>query len=278
MPVDKYTAVWVSHSSISDFLKCPRSYYLRNVYKDPETVHKMTIMTPPLALGQAVHEVVEALSELPTEERFKVSLLEKFNVVWEKVTGKLGGFTSLEQENEYKERGIAMLNKIGKTPGPIKNKAIKIKSSIGLPNYWLSETDNIILCGKIDWLEYLEDEDGVHIVDFKTGKNEEKSDSLQLLIYLLLASNTQKRAVKKASYWYLDRDTGPVEMKLPNSKEAYDKVFAVAQRIKLARQINRFVCPHNSCSACRPYERLLKGEGEKVGESSTRQDIYILQS
>ena len=37
MAVDKYTAVWVSHSSMGDFLKCPRAYFLHNVYKDPKT-------------------------------------------------------------------------------------------------------------------------------------------------------------------------------------------------------------------------------------------------
>jgi ATP-dependent helicase/DNAse subunit B len=61
-----------------------------------------------------------------------------------------------------------------------------------LPHYWLSEDDGIILCGKIDWLQYLPDTDSVHIVDFKTSKNKEKANSLQLPIYLLLVSNTQK--------------------------------------------------------------------------------------
>src|ERR1035437_4279352 len=34
MAQDKFNAVWVSHSSIGDFLKCPRLYYLHNVYKN----------------------------------------------------------------------------------------------------------------------------------------------------------------------------------------------------------------------------------------------------
>ena len=72
---DKFKALWLSHSSIGDYLKCPRLYFLRNVYKDPISGHKFTVMTPPLALGQAVHEVVESLSVLPTEERLKNSLV-----------------------------------------------------------------------------------------------------------------------------------------------------------------------------------------------------------
>ena len=98
---DKYKATWVSHSSISDFLACPRAYYLRNVFKDPKTGNKITVTSPFLSLGQAVHDVIESLSILPTEERLKVSLLKKFDVSWQKVTGKLGGFRNLEQEKEF---------------------------------------------------------------------------------------------------------------------------------------------------------------------------------
>ena len=92
MPKDKYSAVWVSHSSISSFLECPRGYYLRNVYKDPNTGHKVKIVSPPLSLGAAVHEVVESLSELKTGERFKEPLLDKFARAWKKVSGKWGVF------------------------------------------------------------------------------------------------------------------------------------------------------------------------------------------
>ncbi|CAN5306929.1 hypothetical protein BH10PAT1_BH10PAT1_4410 [soil metagenome] len=280
---DKFKAVWVSHSSIADFLKCPRLYYLRNVYKDPKTGHKITIMTPPLALGQSVHEVVEGLSQLPAEERFKYSLLTKFDESWKKVSGKIGGFTSAEQEEEYKERGRQMLKKIMDNPGPLMNKAVKIKSvegSANLPWYWLNEEDGLILSGKIDWVEYNEKDDSINIIDFKTGKNEEGEDSLQLPIYCLLAKNLQTRNVGKISYWYLDDRVANdlVEMKMPDLKESYEKVYEIAKRIKLGRQINHLKCPKGDagCYACRDLERIFRGEGEKVGESEYRQDIYII--
>jgi len=276
MKPDKYSAVWVSHSSISDFLKCPRSYYLRNVYKNPKTGHKMTIMSPPLALGQAVHELIESLAVLPVEERLKISLVKRLDPLWLKVTGKKGGFRNYSIESEFRDRAVGMLINLQEDPGPIIKKAIKIKSNMGLPNYWLSEKENIILCGKIDWLAYDEETDSVHIIDFKTGKNEEKEDSLQLLIYLLLATNTQTKKVGGVSYWYLDRDDGMVEKKLPNIKDSYKKVFEIAKEIKKARAKNDFICSKGGCNACRSYERILKGEGEMVGVSETRQDIYIL--
>ena len=249
---------------------------MRNVYKDPRTGHKMTIMSPPLALGQSVHEVIESLAVLPAHERLKISLVKKLDPIWLKITGKKGGFKTHSEEMIYRERANQMLINLQEDPGPLLRKAVKIKSEINLPNYWLSEEDNIILCGKIDWLEYEEKTDSVHIIDFKTGKNEEPEDSLQLPIYLLLATNTQSKKVSGAHYWYLDRDDGIVEKKLPDMEESYEKVYAVARRIKLARQINHFRCPKGGCFYCRPYERILKGEGEKVSVSETRQDIYVL--
>jgi ATP-dependent helicase/DNAse subunit B len=276
MKPDKYSAVWVSHSSISDFLKCPRSYYLRNVYKNSKTGHKMTVMSPPLALGQAVHEVIESLAILPVEERLKISLVKRLDPSWLKVAGKKGGFKNYSVETEYRDRALQMLMNLQEDPGPLLKKAIRIKSDMGLPHYWLNGKEEIILCGKIDWLAYDEKTDSVHIIDFKTGKNEEKENSLQLPIYLLLVTNTQTKRVTGVSYWYLDRDDGIVEKKLPNIKDSYKKIFEIAKKIKKARAKNNFVCPKGGCNACRPYERILKGEAEMVGVSETRQDIYIL--
>lgn len=275
--IDKYKSVWVSHSSISDFLTCPRAYFLRNVYKDPNTGNKITVTNPYLSLGQIVHEVIEDLSLLPVDKRLSASLLGKFKTAWKKVSGKIGGFKSKEEESEFFKRGEDMLKRIEDNPGPILRKAVKIPTGeLNLPNFFLSEEENIILCGKIDWLEYLEDSDAVHIIDFKTGKNEESHDSLQLPIYLLLATHTQKRKVEKASYWYLEKNNNPTEVKLPNYANSKEDVLNIAKRIKLARQLNHFVCPNKGCIKCRPLERVLRGEGQKVGVSNTRQDIYVL--
>lgn len=277
MTQDKYSAVWVSHSSISDFLKCPRAYFLRNVYKDPLTGHKISIATPPLTLGSAVHEVIESLAVLPAGERLKISLVKKLDPVWIKYSGKKGGFKNFSEESIYRDRAIAMLINLQENPGPLLKPAIRIKTgSMGLPNYFLSEKENIILCGKIDWLEYRSADDSVHIIDFKTGKNEEDAESLQLPIYLLLATNTQSKKVTGASYWYLDRDDEIVEKKLPEIGEAYEKVLGVAKDIKEARAKGVFACPKGGCFKCRPYERVLRGEGEKVGVADGRQDLYIL--
>lgn len=276
MVKDKFSAVWVSHSSISDWLTCPRAYFLKNVYKNPKTGKKMTLINPAMALGQAVHEVIEGLSVLSVERRFNQSLLEKLEEGWKKISGKRGGFENEKIEGEYKQRGREMLRRVETHPGVLKNLAVKIKME--LPYYWLSEADNIILCGKIDWLEYIKDKDSVHIIDFKTGKDNEKAESLQLPIYFLLATNTQKRPVTKLSYWYIDRENEPIEKNLPDIDKAREKILKIAKEIKLARQLNRFKCPTNGCRNCKPMETVVKNQGELVGQDEIGREIYILKA
>lgn len=275
MVKDKYTATWLSHTSIKAFLECPRGYYLKNVYKDPKTGHKVKIVSPPLSLGQAVHEVVEALSIIPSDKRFITPLTEKYEGIWKKISGKIGGFQSEATEKRFKERGRKMLVKLQKNPGPLANLAVKIK--MDLPYYWLSEKENIILCGKIDWLEYLKDEDEVHIIDFKTSRYEEDTKSLQLPIYVLLASNTQKRPVKRISYWYLELNKKPSKQKLPSAKKYEAEILKIGKEMKLARQLERFPCKHKTgCRDCRPYEMILKGQAEFVGVNEFKNDVYII--
>jgi len=280
MAPDKYKAVWVSHSSIGDFLKCPRAYYLHNVYKDPKTGRKINLVSPALSLGLAVHGALESLKNLSVEDRAKRDLFDDFEKEWSKVSGKMGGFKKDTEEAEMKERGKAMIERVVKMPGPIARKAVRLKESHNHmpPNFFLSEEENIILCGLIDWLEYVEDDGSVRILDFKTGKHDEDEESLQLPIYHLLVNALQKRKVSGAAYWYLDREDKPTEMKLPSLDESKDKVLAIARRIKEAREKKVFICPRGEkgCFACKPYEAIVSGKAEYVGIGGYGQDMYCV--
>lgn len=284
--LDKYTAVWVSHSSMGDFLKCPRAYYLHNMYKDPSSGRKMSIVTPHMALGVAVHNVLEDLANYPSEERFKRDLRAKFEEEWEKVSGLKGGFTSSEQEEEFKMRGKDMINNVIKDPKFLVNKRVKLPKEKMNPNFYLSEDDNIILNGQVDWIEFLPNET-LHIVDFKTGKWEEKEASLQLPIYLLLCNKLRPQwKVSRASYWYLESDK-IVEKELPDAETAYRDVYDVALRVKQAREAGDFKCPKGEagCFNCLPYEKILKWKAgtldddsiQSIGIGGFNQDMFVIK-
>lgn len=244
------------------------------MYRNPHTNAKIKLMSPALALGQAVHDTLESLSSLRREERFETPLVDRFNESWTKVSGLKGGFRSEDHEYSYKKRGQEMIKRVYNNPGPIKNLSVKLQKE--LPWFWLSETDNIILCGRIDWLEYIPETDSVHIIDFKTGRKTEEADSLQLPIYYLLVNSCQKRKVTKASYWYLEFNDELTEAPLPDAEESLKTILEIARKIKLMRQLERFKCNEESCGACEPFERLVKGEGELVGVDDFGYEVYVL--
>lgn len=275
MEQDKYQALWLSHTKIKNYQNCPRAYYLNHIYRNPETGNKIVLMKPVLALGQTVHQVLEEISKIPKDDRFKKSLLARYKTAWEKVSGKKGGFFSQEVENQYRRQGEEMLETVSENPGPLKRLAVKIE--MDLPHFWLSKKDNFILCGKIDWLEYLPESDSVHIIDFKTGKSKNEEDSLQLTIYKLLVENCQTWPVEKASYWYLKYNKIE-EKKLPSIEDGKKEIMKIGQKIKLGQQLNKSTCPEGEqgCRYCQSLERIVNGEGELVGQDDYGNDIFVL--
>ena len=273
-----FGSVWVSHSSMGDFLKCPRLYYLNNVYKNPETGRKIGLVSPAMSLGTAVHETIEPLAFLPAAQRLEQDLETVFASEWEKVSGKLGGFRTPDQEAEARGRGLEMIRRVKNHPGPIARPALRMgKDRDDLPSFMLDDKEMIILCGKVDWLEYLPDTDGLHVIDFKTGKYDENEESLQLPIYLLLLEALKPdRRVEKASYWYLDRDDELKEKSLPTYDEAREKVMKVARQVSVARKKGEYKCPEgqSGCRYCQPLEKIIRGEAEYLGKGKYGKDLY----
>ncbi|MBI2054254.1 MAG: PD-(D/E)XK nuclease family protein [Candidatus Staskawiczbacteria bacterium] len=276
---DRYNAIWVSHSSIGDFLKCPRLYFLRNIYKTKDN-RKISLASPFLSLGTAVHETLEGLAKYRAEERFHRPLEPIFEENWKNISGKKGGFKSEEEESEAKERARKMILMVAENPGPLAKKTVKIKNgeNSALLSFYLSPEENIILCGKIDWLEYIEKDDSLNVIDFKTGRNDEDGKSLQIPIYMMLLNALQKRKISGAAYWYLERQKTPSPVAMPDIQGAKNRVLSFARMIKTAKENNNFKCPKGpgGCFACRPYEKILRGEAEFIGQSLDNKEIYLL--
>lgn len=130
----------------------------------------------------------------------------------------------------------------------------------------------------LDWLEYLPDSNSIHIIDFKSGNSEEKDNSLQLPIYFLLATKTQERPVTGVSYWYINKNNEPTAKSLPDPVKAEAIILKIGKEMKLARQLNRFVCPRGGCQHCLPFEAILEGKAKFVGVDDIRKDVYILKA
>ncbi len=326
---DKYKAIWLSHSSYENYIKCSRLYYLANIYKDPKTKNKIGITSPYMSLGIAMHNVLEPLAEIKAEKRSVINLLEKYEYEFNKFHGDIGGWRDNTEEDLFYERGLEMIKKVynnfqkensnSTSEYNVENNNIKIKKGDNkyilleksirpslyykgdmIPNIYISEKENIILCGSIDWIVYKEKV--VCVIDFKTGRNEESEESSQLLIYKKLFESLQNKwKVNQYAYYYLESDKIKykdwTEAEVNNRIEQMTKeMIRVGVEIRDSRydllwskdkkyiekyfpkdnfQAN-FKCKNgvSGCRNCLPYESIIRGQAVYVGQGNYGQDLY----
>lgn len=268
-----HNAVFISHSILSDFGKCPQKYYYQSLFRTPRG-YKIQIISPHLALGEGVHDTLERFSRLTPLEKKKDELFRIFEQVWQNLSGEKGGFVSPMEEKEFKQRAVDMLERFFRNKHFLEKEAEKIK------DFPQAEMGNdLILTGKFDWVE--KEGDYYHIIDFKTGKNEEKEDSRQLPIYAVLLSKILQTDKLKTSYWYLDKDDEAVSFPLPDLNLVWQELKQKGEVIKLFKQTNSFRClsGRESCWACRDILAVAQGKGKLVSMNPNRkQEIYILKS
>jgi len=265
--------LWISHSALSAFSRCPHLYYLEYVYRNPKTGNRIQTVNPYFSLGLSVHETIEGLAETPKEERKKVSLKERFESIFENYRGKRGGFVSRKKEEDFFRRGVEMVKRVEKS-GFLAKPSATISSNFPTVNLTGEE---VKLVGSLDWIELLP-EGGAHIIDFKTGNNKESNGSLQLPIYTILAKENLPMEVKKVSYWYLQHDDSPVAQEIGDIEKHRETIKEKAETIKNAIKEDHFPCRYNGkCFACGDYKRLFAGEGEMVGTDKERnKDLFII--
>jgi len=266
-------AVYISPSSLGDFEKCPQAYYYKNVYRSPRGL-KIQIINPALAIGQTVHDVLGQYLDLTPEKRTKDELFRIFEWIWTGVSGEKGGFLSVEEEKTGKERAVLMLERF------LGNDHFKSATQVEIPSFPKAELGNdLILTGKLDWIE--KDTDGYyHIIDFKTGKNEEKEGSQQLPIYSFLVSKIFNTDKIKTSYWYLDKDDTFVDIPQSDLTATFEMLKQKGEIIKMVRQTHSYRCQsgRESCWACRDILAVAQGKGKLVlmDPVNRKQEIYIL--
>lgn len=271
-------AIFLSPSSLADFEKCPQLYYLRQVYRSPRGL-KIQLINPSLALGQNIHDTLDQFLKLPVEQRTKDELERTFSTIWNLTSGEKGGFISNEEEEAYKKRGEEMLNRFWN------NKHFQETEIVKIPSFPKAELgSDLILTGKLDWVEKAgpsEAEAGFKIVDFKTGKNEEREDSQQMPIYAYLVSKVFNTNNITACYWYLDKDENLTACVLPDLEKTLAYLRKMGEIIKMTRQTNSFRCQSGkeSCWACKDMLAISQGKGKLVSMDpvNRKQEIYILE-
>jgi hypothetical protein len=254
-----------SPSKLGLFEKCPKSYhftYLDPVYskmkadlrKMPENIFSF------FTLGRAVHNAITLFFHAQKDERTWENLKNTLKGTWTSEAqwnkkpplGESGGFKTLEEEKEAYNQGLLMLKKFFS----IYPKGLKI---IYLPTpdirHSIQDFQDLIvplnekfdISGKFDLITENEDET-LHIIDFKTGKKED-SDNFQLKFYKVLAEEKFKKPVAKASFLFL-RSGNQKEFEL-NKQETNDLKDEIIKKIDLINQTKDFEPkPSAFCKFC----------------------------
>jgi len=207
-----------SPSRLKMFEQCPKSYHF--YYLDP-VYSKMKNELKKLphniwsfhTLGKAVHNAItlfyHSLPQARTKEALKGYLQESWQseVMWNKKPplGQWGGFKTLEGEREVYGEALRLLENFFESAMlepeieylPTNDFRRSIKDYQGLITPLDEKFD---ISGKFDLV--IRDGDALHIVDFKTSKNED-SDQFQLRFYKVLAEANFNKPVKKASFCFL---------------------------------------------------------------------------
>jgi len=281
MPSKK--TLWISHSAISSFAKCPHLYYLEYEYRNPQTGNRIQITNPYFALGLSVHETLEGLLSVSPKKRTQISLKDRFSQVFENYRGLKGGFISQKKEEKFYKRGLDMVERVERSTF-LSRPSMELNSNFPTVNLFEKKHDfskkseiDMKLVGSVDWIEVLPD-GGAHIIDFKTGNNKEKNNSLQLPIYTILAQKNIKEAIRKTSYWYLEHDDSPMEHKIGDIDYWMAVIKEKAMAIKEAVEKKDFSCNYpRRCFACGDYDKIFNGDAEKVeAENSRGKDVFCI--
>ncbi|MBI4262250.1 ATP-dependent helicase, partial [Candidatus Uhrbacteria bacterium] len=203
-----------SYTQLKAFETCPYQYRFAHILKIPVR-GKGTFSfgrTMHLTLQRFFQGIIErnqqeqgTLFDARTEERKNrrtkalsvVDLLKIYDECWIDEW-----YESKAQKEEYREKGSAILKEFyakheGAWPTPQ-----------ALEKSFMVKIGDVVLKGTIDRIDPLND--GVEIVDYKTGKPKSEMDGdtkEQLLIYQIAATEVLGEKPKFLSYWYFDNNS-----------------------------------------------------------------------
>ena len=211
----------LSASAIETYEQCPLKYRFGRIDGIPQTASK-----PQLIFGNIIHSVLQRFHESDKElsdERIQRLLKEE----WKK-----GEFDYTVREEKFYEQGQEMLSRYAHS---VKNNPPNV---IAREERFSFEIEDITINGAIDRID--QDENGVHIVDYKTSKTPSPAKSnLQLAVYSMFLEQSDSEQFgglpASATLYFLREEEKPVKTHSFTTEELQtttDNIHKVASGIR----------------------------------------------
>ena len=239
--------LYLSASAIETYEQCPLKYRFGRIDGIPQTASK-----PQLVFGNIIHRVLQRFHE-PGKELTEDRIVKLLEEEWKK-----GEFDYEVREEIFFKQGNEMLSRYA---GLIKNNPPNV---IAREERFSFDLDDITINGAIDRID--NDDNKVHIVDYKTSKTPSPAKSnLQLAVYSMFLKQSDSDKFgglpASASLHFLRDEDKPIRShsfttdELEKTEEKITKVAASIRRKEFE------VKPGKHCDWC-DYKNLICPEWE----------------
>ncbi len=236
----------LSPSRASQFKTCPQQFKFANVDKIKEPTNLVQ------AKGTTVHQALEDLYDLPSDERTPEVLYDLFRKAWSNVRGNdehINLFDSLEEEREWGQEGLNLLHNYLKLENPQSFEPLEQER-------WVrGSIEDLNLRGILDRMD--QDTSGnLIIVDYKSGKapmaKYKEPRFFALKLYALLIRDELGVTPKELKLIYLKNSTiHTLKVNDLMLDEARSEILTIWEDIKRAFEENNF--PPTKNALCKDW-------------------------
>lgn len=204
----------LSYSKITDFLSCPKKFQLKHIL-NLEEEFKETIYT---ALGSSIHSAIE--ESLKKDFDYDACLC----IFKRELNKHIDNIETKEKQllflpTWYNKGEVILTYFYSHYYNKLKGKVLEAEKYFSYPI--TIKNINILFNGIIDLI--YQDEGGIKIIDWKTGKKQTKKDDFQLRIYALVLNKLFNMDVKEFEYVFLKEKT-------KNKKDVNNKILEQTEK------------------------------------------------
>lgn len=230
----------LSYSKIADFLSCPKKFQLKYLLgKDEE--FKETIFT---AFGSAIHSAIE--ETLKKDFDFDAA----FCIFKRELDKHIMGISVKERQvisvHTWQNKGEEVLKYFFKKYFNKLNGNVVDTEKYFSYQIKINDTE-ISFNGFIDLIYKVEKK--IKIIDWKTGKKQDKDDDLQLRIYALILNKLFGYEVSEITYAFIkDKSENTKEITEDILKQTEEEINKIITDILNTKDFGR--CFHTNCKYC----------------------------